>query len=109
MKWLSLAWICLLLLAGCRHPFKTESIVRVPDGVSGRVQMELPGQTDAGPMLEVPISSASCAGAPAQVAVIDLDGILCNLNYVGPFAQGENPLAAFKERLASAAANPNVC
>jgi protease-4 len=100
----------LLLLAGCHHPIqvRTDSIVRAPDGVAGRVQMELPGHIDAGPMLEVSVGSPDCGGAKAKVAVIDLDGILCNLDYVGPYSQGDNPLAAFKEKLAAAAADGAV-
>jgi len=108
MKRLLLTW--LLVLAGCQHPIqvRTDSVVRVPDGVAGKVQMELPGHLDAGPMLEVPIASPGCAAAKVKVAVIDLDGILCNLDYVGPYSQGENPLAVFKEKLALAAADPAV-
>ncbi|HWY87710.1 MAG TPA: S49 family peptidase [Gemmataceae bacterium] len=108
MKRLLLTW--LLVLAGCQHPIqvRTDSVVRVPDGVAGKVQMELPGHIDAGPMLEVAIASPGCAGAKVKVAVIDLDGVLCNLDYVGPYSQGENPLAVFKEKLALAAADPAV-
>jgi protease-4 len=115
MKRLPLA--LLLLLAGCRNPLyvRTDSVVRVPDGVSGKVQMEFPGHLDGGPMLEAPVPfasgdtlSANGVAAAAKVAVIDVDGVLCNLDYVGPFSQGENPLAAFKERLAAAAADPAV-
>lgn len=102
--------LCLLVLAGCHHPFqvRTDSIIRVPDGVSGKVQMEIPGQIDAGPLLEVAIPSPQCEGAKAKIAVIDVDGILCNLDYVGPYSQGENPLATFKEKLAAAAADASV-
>jgi protease-4 len=123
MKRLVGIWI--FLLAGCNHPFHvaTESVVRAPDGVSGKVQMVIPGQVDAGPMLEVPIPapgsavhtcSSHVSGEPgrceasAKIAVIDLDGILGNLDFVGPYSQGENPLAVFKEKLAAAAADPAV-
>ena len=100
----------LVLCGGClNHPFrvKTENVVHIPEGVSGKMQMELPGQTDAGPMLEVPLT-AGCGKEP-KVAVIDVDGVLYNVNIVGPYAQGENPLATFKEKLAAAAADPTVC
>src|ERR1700690_2427848 len=98
MKQLGCLWV-LLLEAGCHGPFQvqTDSLLRVPDGVSGKVQMQIPGQIDAGPMLEVPISSAHCENAKSNIAVIDIDGILCNLDYVGPYSQGENPVATFKE------------
>jgi protease IV len=110
MKKLWLACVLAMLLAGCRHPFsvRTDSFVHVPDGVNGKVQMEFPGQIDAGPMLEVAMPSPNCADAAAKIAVIDVDGILCNLDYVGPYSQGDNPLTAFKEKLAHAACDPAV-
>src|ERR1700675_4551164 len=100
-----LACVFALLVTGWRHPFsvRTDSFVHVPDGVNGKVQMEFPGQIDAGPMLEVAMSSPNCPDAATKIAVIDVDGILCNLDYVGPYSQGDNPLAAFKEKLARAA------
>jgi protease-4 len=108
MKRLGCVW--LLLVAGCQHPIRvqTDSVVRVPEGVAGKVQMVLPGQLDAGPLFEVPLPSSPCGGASAKVAVIDVDGILANLDFVGPYSQGENPLAGFKEKLGAAAANPAV-
>jgi protease-4 len=111
LKKLTLGCLCCILLAGCLHPMRvqTESIVRAPDGVSGKVQMELVGQSDQGPLLEVPIPRANCCGGPVKIAVIDVDGILCNTNYVGPYSLGENPLATFKEKLAAAAADPTIC
>ncbi len=110
MKRLGLACLWALLLTGCRHPFNvsTASVVRVPDGVNGKVQMEFPGHIDRGPILEVAMPSPNCPGAAAKVAVIDVDGILANLDYAGPYSQGENPLAEFKEKLASAASDPAV-
>ena len=43
-----------------------------------------------------------------KVAVIDVDGLLSNVNHTGPYSMGENPLAMFKERLDAAAADPAV-
>jgi protease-4 len=100
----------LLLLAGCTHPFKvqTDNIVRIPEGMNGKMTVDVPGQIDAGPLVEVPIGQTDCLRSVDKVAVIDLDGVLCNLDYVGPYSRGENPLAVFKEKLAAATADPHV-
>lgn len=110
MKRVWLLGMLAMALAGCRHGFRVEtnSTVHVPDGVNGKVEMQLPGQIDAGPMLEVPMPAPNCASAASKIAVIDVDGILCNLDYVGPYSQGENPLGSFKEKLAHAARDPAV-
>jgi protease-4 len=113
MRRLSLPFVLLSLIAGCQclPPLRSDNIMRIPDGVSGKVQMEIPGQIDKGPLLEIPIDDADSplsACAAHKIAVIDVDGILCNTDYVGPYSQGENPLAVFKEKLAVAAADPNV-
>ncbi len=104
-----LCLVLTLLAAGCQcFQIRSDNIMRVPDGIAGKVQMEIPGQIDQGPMLEVPIAANDCADAKDKIAVIDVDGILCNLDYVGPYSLGENPVAVFKEKLAAAAADPAV-
>jgi protease-4 len=44
-------------------------------------------------------------GGPA-VAVIDVDGLMLNMDMVGPGSAGENPVSLFRERLEAAAADP---
>ncbi len=44
-------------------------------------------------------------GGPA-IAVIDVDGILLNMDMTGPASAGENPVSLFRERLDAAAADP---
>jgi protease-4 len=62
-----------------------------------------------GPMIESPVGpGADCKACPAKIAVIDVDGLLSNVNHTGPYSMGENPLAMFKERLDAAAADPAV-
>src|SRR5579862_9743679 len=99
MRQFALPFAIFLLAAGCQcfPPVRTDNIMRLPDGITGKMQMDIPGQIDHGPMLEVPIAASDCADAKDKIAVIDVDGILCNTDYVGPYSQGENPLAAFKE------------
>jgi protease-4 len=50
------------------------------------------------------------AGGPdaARVAVLDVDGLLLNQNLTGLYSVGENPVAAFREKLEAAAGDPRV-
>ena len=43
------------------------------------------------------------------MAIIDVDGLLLNENLVGIGSVGMNPVAAFREKLDAAAADPEVC
>ena len=81
--------------------------------VESKVRTEMSSVVDMGPMLETPVDPAStgdnCKPCLAnKVAVIDVDGVLSNVNHTGPYSMGENPLAMFKERLDAAAADPGV-
>jgi protease-4 len=42
------------------------------------------------------------------VALVDVDGLLLNQNLTGLYSVGENPVAAFREKLEAAAADPGV-
>ena len=46
--------------------------------------------------------------AAARLAVIDVDGVLLNQNREGIYDSGENPVAAFREKLEAATADPRV-
>jgi protease IV len=108
--------LCLTLglmvgLSGCE--FKTLSNVRMTGNVESKVRTEIASVVDLGPMLEVPVGPGTSGtdGKPClanKVAVIDVDGLLSNVNHTGPYSLGENPLAMFKERLDAAAADPAV-
>lgn len=100
----------LLLLAGC-SPLRTESQVhaqvtaQVQGKMDARVRTEMAPLIDIGPLQEVALTACD---AGCKVAVIDIDGVLTNLNHVGPFSVGENPVAVFKEKLDASAADPAV-
>jgi len=46
--------------------------------------------------------------ATTKVAIIDVDGMLLNMEMPGPYSQGENPVALFRERLAAVERDPCV-
>ncbi|MFO0842626.1 MAG: S49 family peptidase [Gemmataceae bacterium] len=111
----------LLLMAGCVMPLRTESAVKMDGNVNGHVEANVKMQgkmeahvrteqsplVDPGPLLEVPVPPVG-PECGCKVAVVDVDGVLANLNNVGPFSLGENPVAAFKEKLDACAADPCV-
>lgn len=109
--------LCLLLLSGCIMPLRTESHVNMQGAVKGEVQMqgkmdahvrsETAPLVDVGPLHEVPVPPVACS-CSSKVAVLDVDGILANVNNVGPYSIGENPVATFKEKLDACAADPEV-
>src|SRR4051794_25267074 len=43
-----------------------------------------------------------------RVAVIDVDGLLLNSDFTGPFSVGENPVALFREKLDAVAHDPQA-
>ncbi len=104
--------LCLALglmvgFSGCE--FKTLSNVRMNGNVESKVRTEIATVVDPGPMIETPIGTGDCKTPIAnKVAVIDVDGLLSNVNHTGPYSLGENPLAMFKERLDAAASDPAV-
>ncbi|MBX6314643.1 MAG: S49 family peptidase, partial [Isosphaeraceae bacterium] len=50
------------------------------------------------------------AGGPGgpRVGLVEVDGLILNQNRTGPYAAGENPVAAFREKLEAAAADSRV-
>jgi len=44
----------------------------------------------------------------AKIALVDVDGLLVNNNLVGPGSLGDNPVAAFREKLQAIAADREV-
>ena len=105
---------CLVLigLSGC-HTIpvagKVDTDARLSGSVQATVDIRMPSASDPGPMIPV-IVRASTAGASApRVAVLDVDGLLLNQNLTGLYSVGENPVAAFREKLEAAAVDPRVC
>jgi protease-4 len=80
-----------LLLAGCYN-----GIVLKPCRVGGPVQEQV-------------IHKADCLLCRNKVALIDVDGLICNAKIGGGlFGDGENPVAIFRERLDAAANDKKV-
>ena len=104
---LCLALGLLVGLSGCE--LTTRSNVRMVGNVESKVRTEMSSVVDMGPMVETPVGpGADGKTCQAKIAVIDVDGLLSNVNHTGPFSMGENPLAMFKERLDAAATDPAV-
>jgi protease-4 len=88
--------------AGCdRYVVRTDNRVRIDGPIDTRV--ELTPVAQAGPVRPAVVQAGDAA---ARVAVIDVDGLLLNTPFAGPYAVGENPVALFREKLDAAAADP---
>ena len=102
----------LAALAGCRvipgaGPIRTESAIRggVSADVRASVDLRLPTAPDPGPMTPAVVRPGP--GGP-RVALIDVDGLILNQNLTGLYSAGENPVAAFREKLEAAARDCRV-
>src|SRR5262245_18526454 len=101
----------LAMLAGCHTiPIagKIQADANVMAGVQGTVDVRLPAASDPGPMVPVMVRVGACGPQSRRVAVVDVDGILVNQNQAGLTSVGENPVAAFREKLEAAAGDPRV-
>lgn len=87
----------LLLCAGCKHPI--EAVMR------GNVITHMSVLEDRGPVQPMQV----VAGDPdsnAKIAIIDVDGLLLNMNMSGLNSVGENPVSIFREKLDQVASDP---
>jgi protease-4 len=106
-----LRWVPILVvgLTGCNHVFHiaTDSLVRTeaPLATHSKVIMESPPVSDSGPVVEMPLGGP-CGGP--KVAVVDVDGLLLNMDMTGMYSLGENPVSLFREKLDAIAADPCV-
>ena len=97
---------------GCQHVFHvaTDSVVRMdaPIETHSKVITESPPVSDSGPVVEMPLGGPCSPGEP-KVAVVDVDGLLLNMDMTGLYSLGENPVSVFREKLDAIAADPCVC
>jgi protease-4 len=110
----TLRW-CLVLtisLSGCHHVFHvaTDSIVRTEAPIATRSQIitETAPVSDGGPIVEMPLGSPGTGKEP-KIAIVDVDGLLLNMDMTGLYSLGENPVSLFREKLDAIAADPWVC
>lgn len=108
MKIQTVLWLGVLLATGCTRHVQSQSDVNMLGQVCAQVEANASAVLDEGPLLEVAVPPGDCQLAKGKVAVIDVDGLLVNYNPVGPYSAGENPVAAFKEKLTAAATDPAV-
>ena len=95
-RWTLIA-LTLVLLVGCHGPLQAVT--------QSRVIMHNSTVEDRGPLVER--SVAGNPGCPGEkVAIVDVDGLLVNTSMAGLASLGENPVALFREKLDSIAADP---
>jgi protease-4 len=103
--------LLLVGLTGCHHVFHvaTESTVRMdtPIVTQSKVVTESPPVSDSGPVVEMPLDGP-CIGREPKIAVVDVDGLLLNVDMTGLYSLGENPVSVFREKLDAIAADPCV-
>ncbi len=106
--------VTLLLMSGCQHPipvmghFQGAANVAAQADVRGEMSIKLPTASDPGPMVASVIRPARGSGLAPRLAVIDVDGVLLNQNREGIYDSGENPVAAFREKLEAATGDSRV-
>jgi protease IV len=112
MRSFRLCLVVVMGLCGCHHVFHiaTESGVRTdtPFMTHSKVVTESPPVSDSGPVVEMPLAGP-CTGKEPKVAIVDVDGLLLNMDMTGMYSVGENPVSVFREKLDAIAADPCVC
>ncbi|WP_165219845.1 signal peptide peptidase SppA [Aquisphaera insulae] len=106
------------VVCGCGHPipviatfqgagnFQGNASVAAQADIKGEMAVKLPAAIDPGPLATSVIRPA--AGGAPRVALIDVDGLILNQNREGLYDSAENPVAAFREKLESAHADPRI-
>ncbi len=92
--------LLLLATAGCNgKPIQVQA--------GGRITADMPPTHIYGPVAPMVVDGSREADGP-RVAVIDVDGVLLNMDMTGFYSMGENPVGLFRERLDAAAADCRV-
>src|SRR5262245_59545096 len=116
-----LAVLGALGLAGCGHAIPVVSTFRGDAGIVAdatlrgavdvklpEVVVKLPSAIDPGEMTATVVRPGRGQDARARIALVDVDGVLLNQNYGSLCAVGDNPLAAFRDKLDAAVRDPQV-
>jgi protease-4 len=69
------------------------------------IEVKLPSAADPGEMTPTVVRPGKSA---ARIALIDIDGLLLNQNFGSLYSVGDNPLASFRDKLETAARDPQV-
>jgi protease-4 len=100
------------LAAGCR-PLTAFTVDRVTLGgaveTNNRVLIDTAPVSSGGPVTPMAPGPDGKPCAAARVAVVDVDGLLVNVDCTGPYSLGENPVALLREKLDAVAADAAVC
>ncbi len=103
-------------LAGCGHVLPVAATFRgdasanvVADAtLKGAFEVKLPSAADPGEMTATVVRAGRSEAPCARIALIDIDGLLLNQNFGSLYAVGDNPLAAFRDKLDTAARDSRV-
>lgn len=110
--------LILVILTGCQ-PFHlvTDNRVQVDTAnqpikltTENQVTVHSPPVNHDAHIVPIPVEGHNHGSeTPAsRIALVDVDGLLLNMNFTGPFSLGENPVALFREKLQAVAADPTV-
>jgi protease-4 len=88
--------------------FRGDAGVVADATLRGALDLRLPSAVDPGEMTVTVVRPGKGPGSQARIALIDVDGVLLNQNFGGLYAVGDNPLAAFRDKLEAAARDPRV-
>jgi protease-4 len=93
--------VVLVALGGClRKPLEVKT--------SGRITADLPPVNTCGPIRPVTLRGGPCPSDGGRIALIDVDGLLLNMDMTGIYSMGENPVSLFREKLDVVACDPCV-
>ena len=82
--------------------------VAADTAVKGSVEVKVPLNPDLGPMVAHVVRPSPAGPGAGRVALVDVDGLILNQNLTGLYSAGENPVAAFREKLEAAGRDPNL-
>jgi protease-4 len=88
--------------------FRGDAGVVADATVRGAVEVKLPSAVDPGEMVATVVRPGKTPVPGARIGLIDVDGVLLNQNYGSLYAVGDNPLAAFRDKLEEAARDSRV-